>query len=363
MQERLSPTTQLLYSELLEQSIHAAAEEAMAAHPPGSFVEKSIRGRQYWYLQTSVGGDRHQTYLGPDSKLLRGWIERTRNARRRLEPAERSRAELAGMMTRGGASTVDPALLRVLELLSDAGVFRLGGVLVGTHALGVYGNMLGVRWSGDSLRTHDLDIAQDPVIGVGLLSGLEAPSIPDVLRDSGLGFFAIPTLDPRQPSTSFSIRGRELRVDFLTPLHGPERSRPIYLPSLKVSAQPLRLLDYLIEDSVQGMAIGRRKALLVNVPQPARFALHKLWTSTRRAVAFQAKATKDQIQAAALIEVLLDDRPSDLEAAWRELDRRPKVRADIRRVAGRLGRRGLDQGPLDEFLELLGATVNETPAG
>jgi hypothetical protein len=67
-----------------------------------------------------------------------------------------------------------------------------------------------------------------------------------------------------------------------------------------------------------------RSAFLVNVPDPARFALHKLISSQLRVPAFHAKATKDQEQAAQLLELLIGDRPADLESAWQGIHRRGK---------------------------------------
>ena len=55
------------------------------------------------------------------------------------------------------------------------------------------------------------------------------------------------------------------------------------------------------------------------MPNPARFALHKLVVSQRRPVAQQTKVNKDIQQAEELLAVLLEDRPGDvwiaLEAA------------------------------------------------
>ena len=55
-----------------------------------------------------------------------------------------------------------------------------------------------------------------------------------------------------------------------------------------------------------------RSGLFVNVPHPARFALHKLVVSRRRPVAQQIKARKDVQQATELLNVLLEDRPGDI---------------------------------------------------
>ncbi|MEO1085306.1 MAG: GSU2403 family nucleotidyltransferase fold protein, partial [Acidobacteriota bacterium] len=253
--EFLTEASRQLYAELLELSIHAAAEEAAEPIPAGTFVSKTVRGRLYWYLQTSVGGQRLQRYLGPESADLQRWMDAVAQTRAERGPDLSNRSQLAAMLAQGGATTLGAALFRVIEVLADAGVFRLGGVLVGTHAFGPYGNMLGIKWMSSMLRTHDIDIAQDPVVGVGLQGDVGPSDVRAALEHSQLGFFGIPSLDPRQPSTSFKIRGQELRVDFLTPLIGPPKPGPIRLSSLKVSAQPRRLLDYLIETPMQALVL------------------------------------------------------------------------------------------------------------
>lgn len=156
----------------------------------------------------------------------------------------------------------------------------------------------------------------------------------------------IPPLDRRQPSTSFKVRGRELRVDFLTPAKDAATSKPTFLPAYGLSAKPLRHLDYLIAEPQQAVILGS-DVVLVNLPSPARFAIHKLWFSSRRPPAFQAKALKDRLQAGQLIEVLLEDRPDDLREAWSALPTE-KARGIVRRTAGAF------EGELkDRFLELL----------
>ena len=60
-------------------------------------------------------------------------------------------------------------------------------------------------------------------------------------------------------------------------------------------------------------------AALVNVPAPARFALHKLLVAQLRPASFAAKAEKDILQAAQVLEVLVEDRPGDIALAWTAL--------------------------------------------
>lgn len=333
--ERLAESVQALYAELLDQAIHAEAEGVAAALPQGSFVAKTIRGATYWYLQLQEGDHRRQRYLGRESSALLAWMEEVKESRARSAADSEGRARLVSMLAAGGAFREGASTARVLELLAQAGVFRMGGVLVGTQAFAVYGNLLGVRFSQQALRTQDVDIAQDRAIGVALARESAPVEAGEALETSGLGFAPVPQLDPRQPITSFKIRGRELRVDFLTPLKGPESSAPVYLPALGVSAHPLRLLDYLIESPAQAVVVGG-SGVLVNLPDPARFALHKLWTSTRRSVSEQAKAAKDLRQAGDLLELLLADRPGDVLLAWDALAVRKAAATAVRRAAERL---------------------------
>lgn len=332
--ERLPETTQTLYAELLEQAIHAEAEAVVGASL-GTFVSKQIKGATYWYFQRQEGDRKRQYYLGRESDALLAWMEQVREVRERSAADEAQRTRLVSMLAAGGAAAEGAAVGKVLLLLADSGVFRMGGVLVGTQAFSVHGNLLGVRFDRQSLRTQDVDLAQDRAIGIALSQETGPVDVERSLTGAGLGFFPVPSLDPKQPSTSFKIRGRELRVDFLTPLAGPESSKPVFLPSLGISAHPLRLLDYLIEDPAQAVAVTG-PGILVNVPDPARFAFHKLWISRRRPVSEQTKAAKDLRQAGEILDVLLEDRPGDLGVAWEALQSHGAAAATVREALARL---------------------------
>jgi hypothetical protein len=334
--QRLPESVQTLYAELFEQTVHAEAEAASIGVRQGTFVSKTVKGGTYWYLQRTEGDHKRQHYLGKESPALLAWIEEVKQARAGSAADDSQRAKLRSMLTAGGATTESAAVVKVLSLLADSGVFRMGGILVGTQAFSVFGNMLGVRFEKQSLRTQDVDVAQDRAIGVALSREASPVNVEQSLARSDLGFAPVPALDPRLSSTSFKIRGRELRVDFLTPLAGPDSVKPVVLPGLGVAAHPLRFLDYLIENPAQAVIVGG-SGILVNVPDPARFAFHKLWISGRRPVAEQTKAAKDLRQAGDVLEVLLEDRPADLPPAWEALARNASalktVRAAIRRLS------------------------------
>lgn len=220
----------------------------------------------------------------------------------------------------------------VLEMLALSGVFRLGGVLVGTRAFLAFGPMLGVVFEGSAALTQDIDIAHEPTLGIALDRVID---VPRQLEKLDLGFHAVPKLDPRKPSTSFKVRGRDLRVDFLTPLIGREKEDPVFIPALKVAAHPLRLLDYLIDSPVNAVVIARR-GILVRLPDPSRFALHKLWTATQRRPDQHLRARKDVAQAEVLLETLISDRPDDLVAAWQALAAHPEGLGHVQRRLERL---------------------------
>jgi hypothetical protein len=57
----------------------------------------------------------------------------------------------------------------------------------------------------------------------------------------------------------------------------------------------------------------------VTVPDPARFALHKLIVAANRDVSAHTKSIKDAAQAGELLKVLMEARPQDIERAANRL--------------------------------------------
>ncbi|MHB0969377.1 MAG: GSU2403 family nucleotidyltransferase fold protein [Thermoanaerobaculia bacterium] len=332
--ERLPEATQTLYAELLDQ-MKAASIRPLLAGRRGSFVSKEIRGRRYWYLQKVDAGRKRQIYLGAESPELLGAIRDAEAARAAAADSGQRLRELVSMLVAGGLRETPAAPGAVLTMLADLGMFRAGGVLVGTHAFAAYGAMLGVRLEGDMLRTQDIDIAHDPI---AVAVDTAPADLPAALREIDPKFFAVPTLDPRKPSMSFAVRGRDLRVDFLTPARG-RSEEPVPVPRFAVAAQPLRHLGFLTERG-EDVVLMTRDPILVVVPDPARFALHKLWTAAQRPAAEQTKSRKDLRQAHAMVEVLLSDRADSLvEAAHRTRDYRGMLTA-IRASAKHFGDSG-----------------------
>lgn len=312
-----SESNRLLYSQLLTECARGGAVTGRGL----SFVSKTLNGQKHWYLQIVVGPAKTQHYLGPDSEELRERIAQEKALWERAEPDRRSREKLVAMLTAGGAASVSAGEARIFELLERTGVFLIGGTVVGSHAFGIYANMLGVRWESETTRTQDVDVAADVNLKIGVT---DTPiDLRRALLESEMGFFEVPALNRKHPSTSYSIRGRRLTVDLLTTMHGTTSSKPVEIKALGAPAEPVRFLGYLLEMTEPAVIVAK-VGILVNVPAPARYALHKLVTVQRRPAAMQGKALKDLAQARQLIELLLQDRPGDLILAWEATEQQPE---------------------------------------
>lgn len=307
--EYLSESTQLLYSQLLSQCLQGAVPNGRGL----SFVKKNIKDSIHWYLQLTVGSRKTQHYLGPDSKKIHTLIDNEKKLWEKSKPDRNEREKLVSMLTSGGALTVSNAEARLFEVIERAGAFLVGGVLVGSHAFTVYGNMLGIKWPSKITQTHDIDIASDNHISLGLIN--KNIDLKQTLLDAEMGFVEVPALNRKAPSTSFRIQGKQLSVDVLTPMVGKPNSKAILISALNTYAEPLRFLEFLLHD-IQPAIIVARAGILINVPSPARYALHKLVASIRRPAAMQTKALKDIEQAKLLLEALIENRPGDVQIAF-----------------------------------------------
>jgi hypothetical protein len=145
--------------------------------------------------------------------------------------------------------------------------------------------------------------------------------MPSILDGLQMGFLPVPTLDPKHPSTSFKVRGKAVRVDFLTTAARRNMTGPVYLPRLRTAALPIRYMDYLIEKPIHA-AVVDGGGIPVQVPSPARCGLHKLILSQARGPASHAKVEKDLLQAGQILSVVAEERSGDLDLAWSALEDR-----------------------------------------
>jgi hypothetical protein len=101
------------------------------------------------------------------------------------------------------------------------------------------------------------------------------------------------------------------------------------LPHLRAHATGLPYFRYLVSKPVHGFILGKEHAVPVMMPDPARFALHKLVVSTLRTASHALKADKDRRQAAVLIDALMEKFPEWLTVAVDELEGRARPRVAV----------------------------------
>jgi hypothetical protein len=302
--------------------LHSEVEEYAFTQPEaflgtaGSVIERTNAGGFRYYAHQSIDGDGRQRehYLaGPvgdpeaDAKAdaLRARIREVKD----LVPTLR-------MLGREGFGLVDRKTYATLATLHNHGLFTAGALLIGSHAFGVLLDRLGVR--ATPYTTDDVDIARrealafNKVPGRGLLA---------MLRETGIDFVEVPSLDRKVPATSFKEKGRaRLHVDLLVPSR--DDTFPVVpVPELDAHATGLPHLKYLLEESQRGAILAREGCCAVRVPLPERFAIHKLVVSRLR-VGRSAKSAKDVDQALVLCAALGDLHPGALESALAAVPKR-----------------------------------------
>ena len=281
---------------------------------PGGFAKKTVSGRAYWYYQVKTpDGQLQQSYVGPDDADTQALIARhgdpaAKLARQHLVRMTRAAIEL-------GCADIPPKHARVIERLADSGLFSAGGILVGTHAFLAYQNIMGVRWSAGA-ATLDLDFAHaGRNISLALPENLKLDTTA-AIESLRMGFM------PNPKRISFKKADEpDFDLDFLTS-RGRAGDAPVTVPRLNVTLQPLRFMELSLEDPLRSTLIARSGPMVVHLPRPERYALHKLLVCGERPQAQRTKARKDVAQAAALMDYLLLHDAAEIAALWQDVNAR-----------------------------------------
>ena len=248
---------QSMYSELVEQAL---VDRSFGESDPGvTPVRKTVKGHIYWYLQQklrdSQTGRQRQEYFGPDNAETRKSIEAMFQRRKSAQ----DRKLLVSALKKGGRASPHPVMGEVLKQLSQDGFFDSGGLVVGTVAYQTYEAALGVKFTGAWAMTQDVDV--------------------------------------------------------LTPARGKNRTGTQYLIEIQSHAQRLEHLDYLLKEPIKAVVLYDT-GILVNVPQPQRYAVHKLIVSQSRDSANFHKVAKDVHQAQNVVAALLIRDRGGLQGAF-----------------------------------------------
>jgi hypothetical protein len=350
MLRRHSAIAHAAYFDLL-----ASFKDEAVADLRGTPTRVERKGKIYWYDSFRVGSEVRKTYIGEDTDEIRARLARHAELAARRAEAQASRARLIRILRAEGFLGVDASIGALLNAFAHAGVFRLGGTIVGTQAFRLYEGELGLRYAFDqAAQTQDIDIASFERLSLAL-DDEASPPLQSILKD--FAFEAVPQLQRAGAWRWRQTRG-DLLVEFLTPSFDEEEGvRP--LAALKVEAQALHHLNFLIADPIAA-AVPYRRGVLVQIPRPERFAIHKLIVADRRKDGpGSLKAVKDRAQAAFLIEALAEDRPDDLAEAYDDAAaRRPRWRE---RLAATLLRMPATRAQLQQAGAKLASETSEAP--
>ena len=313
MHQELSAAAQTAFAGLA-QAARMAEINRTVADLPGGFVKKTIRGTVYWYYQVkSPDGKLHQAYIGAESPATLALM-----ASHQDPSAKASQVQLVNLTRAAielGCASVIPKHARIIERLADHGFFRAGGILVGTHAFLSYQNLFGVLWTS-GVTTVDLYFAH-----TGKNISIAVPSNMAMDRRKAIDSLQMGFVPNNDQTTYKKADEPDLDLDFLTALHR-SGDAPLAVPALNITLQPLKFMEFSMEATLPAVLLSRAGPIVVNVPRPERYAVHKLAVYGERPQNMRTKARKDLDQAAALIEYLARNDADALALAWENFNGR-----------------------------------------
>lgn len=307
----LKLSSQTAYAELFEQTRAFEMTNALAGLK-GSFQKLERKGKSYWYFAYRDTDQRtRMAYVGPDEARVQALVARFAEVRqdKPLAPAARSAIAL-------GCTPVAPKHFRIIKRLAEYGFFRAGGILIGTHAFLAIGNMLGVRWL-DGAATLDVDFAHaGRNVSIALPASIKL-DVHGALESLEMGLLPIMQFNGAVRAQHRNPEDQELRIDFVTSM--TRDNKIVVLPDLNLALEPLKFMEFSLEQTTQGCIFANAGSCVVNLPAPERFAVHKLIVYGERPVSERAKSRKDLLQAASLASYFSKNGQSDVfNAAWRD---------------------------------------------
>ncbi|PTM38678.1 hypothetical protein C8D03_0151 [Bosea sp. 124] len=333
---RLPPSVQTLYADLVQ-------KVSPDAPVPGSISIRMVHNVERYYSTERHGAKRIQRYLGPVHDPA---IVAMAEAIRREEAIAKQRRKNITMLKSAGVQGPSQEVGRILEVMSRADLFERGMVLVGTIAFQTYPILLGYDLSASGMMTQDVDfVAANVRVSIGGRANADAEEPGDrtapksldmltLLKRADDSFVGVPNLGRKTYPNKFTATNG-LDVELLTPVRKRDEDNPVALPAWGASAVPLHYLEYLVQDAMPAVAL-HGAGVPILVPQPARYAVHKLIVAQLRD-AHSGKAGKDRVQAKALMDVLDESDPDTVadaldDAISRGLAWRKHVNAGLRQI-------------------------------
>ncbi len=278
--------------------------------PAGTISRRLEGGKRRLYATIRDGAIKRQIYLGSvgDPKA-----EARAAAHQRAAQQYRNRRKTVSTLKRAGIPAPDLETGRLLEVISNAGLFDRGVILIGTIAFQLYPLIVGSILPGGAGMTQDADLAVARV-AVPRLAGSD--DLEAILQRADSTYAPMMSRDDKLPKKYVSDRG--FAVEIITTLG--RVPAPLQIKGLSCAAVPLRFMEYLIQEPIEVVALYGA-GVRVRVPEPARYAVHKLIIGQQRR-GKAIKAEKDFWQARELISVLRQRDPESVKDAIRDAQKR-----------------------------------------
>lgn len=307
---------------------------------PGSIATKSVKKRKYLYVTTKDGSVRVERYLGiaddPDV------IDQANRIRQAAEQAKALRNTVS-LLKQSRIPAPSLVLGRILEVVANAGLFKRGVTLVGTAAYQTYACVIGAYLQAAALLTNDVDLSVAKFVASD-----DEEDIESILKRADPTFRPHWGAEDKLPRMFKASNG--FSVDILT-RYGRGKKTPIQIESLSCAADALGFQEYLAEGTIEAVALYGA-GILVRVPTPLRYAIHKLIVAQERESRQAAKKMKDLMQARELIDICLATNESELQDVIDEARSRGKawkttINASLREI-GREARQGVLPLPVSQ---------------
>ncbi len=178
--------------------------------------------------------------------------------------------------------------------------------VIGTHAIHGYEAMAGVHCRMELLASGDVDLLYDPRRHLSIVtSKLDAQGLLGLLRKVD------PTFTPLHESPFRAVNDEGFMIDLLIPERELRDAAEVTFGQNDLVAVEVPNLHWLVNapkrDVVVIAADGR--PVMMRVPDPRAFALHKAWLSTR-ADREPMKKSRDRGQAALVAQLILSWLPA-----------------------------------------------------
>jgi hypothetical protein len=274
----------------------------------GSMVWMKSRGKEYLQKSSySEPGERKQTTLGPRSPeteaIRAAFLESRKDVTERLRLLQRKMDQQARINIARGLARLPELQARILRAFAKAGIGSERIKVVGTHALFAYEAKAGALFDPGLTSTEDIDFLIDPRAPLRVIAD-------DTIRDDML-LGILQSADRSFEKTRQPFRARN-KQNFLVDIIRPERRHPWKSEAFEADAtdlqpSPINGLVWLENAAAMRQMVIDTKGypVIMAVPDPRVFAVHKYWLSQKPERGI--KARRDKAQALAVAMLVMND--------------------------------------------------------